>query len=477
MFSEIRDGTGRSLLVVLLIKPTIDLGYMFSVTLAGVRIAPTVIFGGLIFFYYARYRLNSGPRMPPMSRIIEALILLNIVSVAIAVTQGDRVTPFMVINYLLRILDSYLIYLTAFLAALRYGYGDIGPFVKAIVIGSAVAVFANAAAISFGFGGWAKGAFSDLGSLRQSGLYYDPGVLSNVAFFNLVFGVFSLHSGKGSRTIWRAFVIVLVFLDLYLIASAKSRAVMIEMAIFGFIYLLLFQRAWGKIVAPIAAIAIVSTALVVFDISMEELFVRFESDVAAIQGESGEGVTVEGDEVSLGRYESVGGNRLAIWAEALTEFLQGSPLAIVFGNFRTSVSHSDYIDIAVRNGVVGLMLYLLLLTTLASRSWMAARRARPGPDRTLYFMAFTLLICYMFYSLPFRPLYYTTSAWYMWLVVGLAMARECRAAAEGRAARRASKPAATEGEPAVGEEIDDPDDPGAARPLGAFRSRQRSRPG
>jgi hypothetical protein len=88
-------------------------------------------------------------------------------------------------------------------------------------------------------------------------------------------------------------------------------------------------------------------------------------------------------------------------------------------------------------------------------------------------MAFTLLICYLFYSLPFRPLGYTTTAWYMWTVIGLAMARSrlapmeaAAAAARRRKAALAAAEAATGGDPAeeTGPRRPPPLRPARARP-------------
>ena len=373
--------------------------------------------------YFARFRLRRGPHIAPYSRLIEAFIILNVISIAIGFYVGSRVTPILVINNMLRILDSYFIYIAIFIAASRYRYTSVSPFVKAIVIGSAIAVFANVIAIKFGLGGGIKGS-GTYASLRERGLYYDPGALSNVAFFNLIFAVFMLHLVKRQKLAWYAFIAAQILGDLYLINAGKSRAVMVELAVFGFIYLLLFQKRWGKIAAPIVAAGIVAVSLVTLDIKLEELFVRFETDISAIEqaDESGIGIANTG-QVTLGQFERLGSNRGANWAAALTEIINRPVIELLLGNFTTTMAHSDYVDVLSGNGIVGLIMYCSLLAGLTWRSFLLTRRRDSPPDiRVLHFISFTLIACYVLYAFPFRPLRYTTTAWYMWVMLGFSMA-------------------------------------------------------
>lgn len=426
MFSKIRDPIGRVLLLVFLTKPLVDLTFFLSTSLGGIKIAPTHVYALVLFGVLVRYRFQLGAHGPPFLRLLDTFIALHFLALLLGVALNDRFRPSGVLDFMLRLLDSYLIYVAAFLAATRYRYRDITPFIQAIVIGSSVAVFLNVPAVFFGIGHgfWQSKAQSGLDALRSAGLYYDPGVLGNVAFFNLMFAVFLMHLAPARGRLRIGLAVVLILADLYLIAASKSRASMIQLAMFGAVYLWFFQRAWGKIVAPIGAVIVLGAAMLVFDINVEELFVRFDSDVAALESGEAEEVGIsESGEVSLGKFEGLGNNRLMIWAQALTNIYNRSAPEILFGNFSGSISHSDYIDIVGRSGVISLVVYLAFMLAITTYSWRRARTARPGHDRTLYFMAFTLLVCYLFYSLPFRPLSYTTSSWYMWTVLGFMMAR------------------------------------------------------
>ena len=438
MFSSVRDNIGRSLLVIFLIKPTVDLTVFLSFTLGGVRISALHVFAGLLFFYLLPFRFQLGRNTPPFLGLIEAFIGLHIVALAIGFGTNPRLNWIQVIDFMPRILDWYLIYVAAFLAAIRYRYRDVAPFFKAIVLGSSIAIIANIIAVLGGIdlGALHRGATMAGGDFRRSGLYSDAGVLAAVAFFHLVFTVFLLHlrSARG-RWLITGLIMLLVMGDLYLIAMSKSRAVMVELAIFGAVYLAVFQKGMGKILAPIAAVVVIGAALLVFDIDMGDLFVRFDSDVAALES-GGDFEVGAGGEVSLGGLEGLGSNRGVLWAAAMTRLLKRSALELMLGNFSNSGSHSDYLDVVARVGIIGLLVYLAFLIGLTLRCWRLAQKAQRPPDRALYFMGFTLLLCYLFYSLPFRPLGYTTLNWYMWTVIGLGMARSRLAATEAMAARR-----------------------------------------
>lgn len=437
MFSRIHDNLGRALLVLFLIKPTVDLGWFLALPIGITTVTPLHIFAGLLFVYLLQIRIQGARTTPPFLRLFEAFLYLHIISLFIGITTNDRLTLIQVVDFMLRIGDSYLIFYTAYLAATRYKYRDMTPFVKAIVIGSSIVIVANtiAAPLGWDFGVRQPGISDEEMAYRQRGLYYDPGVLANVAFFHVIFTVFLLHlSPSRSRITFTGPLLLLLVADLYLISITKSRAVMVEIALFGFFYLLVFLKGMSKIVAPIAASAVLGLAVLIFDVNLEDLFVRFESDAAALEGDAEIGIE-SGGEVSFGSLEGLGNNRVALWANALTVLLERPPAEMLFGNFRGSVAHSDYIDIMARSGLVSLVLYLVMMVGLTVTCLRLTRNAMNNHDRTIYFMAFVLLICYLFYALPFRPLNYTTTSWYMWTVIAMALARARLAPLELAAAK------------------------------------------
>jgi len=421
--SSIRDTVGKALLVLFLVKPFIDLLWRFYTFIGGINFSPTTVSGLLICLLFGGMWLSRPQYSPPFARLIEAFLLLNVVSFIIGMFSSDQARFAEALNVGIRITASYFIYSTAFAAALRYGYRDISPFIKAIMIGLAIAMILNIAAIRLGFGG-AK--FFEMGTdtSRERGLYYDPGVLSNFALYSLIFAAFMLHVARGNL-MWMLFCILIIIIDVYLIAATKSRAGIVQIILFGLVYVWMFHRSWGRIVAPIGAVVVLGASMLLFDIDIDETLSRFEGDVAALEQDSGTVGVKSGGNVSLGKFEQLGNRRGALWASALS-IVAAKPIhEIILGNFSSSLAHSDYIDILGRNGIVGLVLYLIIMLGMLSRTFRLARLPhRDLPTRLTYFTAFVLLLCYMIYAIPFRPLLYTTTSWYMWALLGFALARE-----------------------------------------------------
>ncbi len=443
----IRDPIGRSLIVVFLIKPIVDLFPQAAIYLGPIRLAPTTLFGVLLFFWLGRFLLGRGRHVPPWGRVFELFLLINALSLVIGLLTGVKLSLVGIVAIVFKMLDAYAVFAAAYLAAQRYAYNDITPFITAIVAGSALVVFINIAAINLGLTGvFTENVRADLDAGRERGLYFDSGTLANVAFYSLVFTVFRFHLAR-SRGIWLAITVTLVLANLYLVALAQSRSVMIELAIFGLIYMSLYQRAWGRIAAPVVIGVIIVAAGALFSFSPDEVFGRFEGDIAAVEEGSTEAVGMTGSgEISLGKYEALGNNRGVLWAAALTEIFRRNLLEIMIGNFSVAVgAHSDYTNILSRNGFVGLCVYLVLLGGLALRTFGYARNARAGHDRVLHFLAFTLVLCFILYALPFRPLEQTTSSWYMWTMLGFSLAWGARRPMRAVTAVRTS-PQATDGQ-------------------------------
>jgi O-antigen ligase len=455
MFSRVNDTIGRSLIIVFLIKPLVDLTWFIAFPFFGQVRSPMHIFAGLVFLYLLPFRFRSGSMTPPYLRLFEVFLGLHLLALFVGAATNPKLTLTSAVDFMLRISNSYLIYYLAFVTAIRYQYRDVTPFVKAIVLGSTLPVIANSIAVTLDldFGFYQPGISAEKREFREPGLYYDAGGLANMAFFHLAFSVFLMHllPSRG-KMLFSGFLLALITLDVYLISATHSRSFVIQLAIFGFIYLLMFHKGWGKLLAPVVAVGILSVATVAFDINVDELFVRFESESAALEGEAEFSISSTG-EVSFGSLEGLGSNRGALWAAALTRIFKRSGIEILFGNFTGSIAHSDYIDVLARTGIVGLLVYLSLIIGMTLRSWRNIGAARSPHDRTISFMAFILLICYVAYSLPFRPLGYTTTSWYMWMIIAFAMARARLAPLEATAAAKAR----AEDEPPPGAESPEPD--------------------
>jgi O-Antigen ligase len=427
----IQDTIGRTLIVIFLFKPLIDLFPQAAIWVGPIRLAPTTVIGVLLFFWLVRFLFNRGRLVPPFGRLFEAFIVINALSLIVSLISGTFESMPLTVAWVFKILDAYVVFSCAYLAAQRHQYTDITPFLTAMVVGGAIVVVLNVLAINLGMTGIlaSNEGFDAFSGGRERGLYFDPGVLANVAFNSLILTVFRYHLARSARPLWLVFTVVIVLCDLYLVIVAQSRAGMILIAVFGVIYLSLFQQSWGKILAPIVAVGVIAGTLATMEGDLSEILSRFEGDVAALEeSEKGGnvGVTSSG-RVSLGRYEALGSNRGMVWAEALSDIVQRPLIEILIGNYSFSKGgHSDYIDALSRNGVLGLIVFVWLIVGLVFRTWSLARSAGAGHGRVLHYLAFVLILCFALYAIPFRPLGYTTTAWYMWTLLGFSLAWSAR---------------------------------------------------
>ncbi len=405
----IQDTIGRTLIVIFLFKPVIDLFPQAAIWVGPIRLAPTTVIGVLLFFWLVRFLFNRGRLVPPFGRLFEAFIVINALSLIVSLISGTFESMPLTVAWVFKILDAYVVFSCAYLAAQRHQYTDITPFLTAMVIGSAIVVVLNVLAINLGMTGIlaSNEGFDAYSGGRERGLYFDPGVLANVAFNSLFLTVFRYHLARSARPLWLVFTVVIVLCDLYLVIVAQSRAGMILIAVFG----------------------VIAGTLATMEGDLSEILSRFEGDVAALEEreKSGNvGVTSSG-RVSLGRYEALGSNRGMVWAEALSDIVQRPLIEILIGNYSFSKGgHSDYIDALSRNGVFGLIVFVWLIIGLVFRTWSLARSAGAGHGRVLHYLAFVLILCFALYAIPFRPLGYTTTAWYMWTLLGFSLAWSAR---------------------------------------------------
>jgi hypothetical protein len=414
------------LLILLLIKPVLDLFYSYYFFIGPFRLSPTTVTAVFVIFYFVPFRLKYAQLVAPFAGVFGAFVALNLAGVAFGMATDPEARPASALDINIRLVGNYLVFFCAYAAARRHHYTDARPFLKAFVIGTGIAVIINLLAINLGYGGTKVGVEQVSGPYREVGLYFDSGVLGAVAFFNLTSTVVYFHFAKSGKSLLLVLTIALVLIDLYLMVISGSRAPIVQLVVAALFYLW-YLRGWGRIAAPIVAALILLAAGGLFLDEGNPAFERLQGDIAALESEDLDiGQTMGGD-VSLGKYESLGSNRGMLWANALTAISRQSGAEIIFGRYFSRIrAHSDYIDTLARTGIVGLGLYLLLIYGLALRTMAMARSATRDDDRAIKILACLLLTNYALYAFPFRPMLDTTTGWFTWTIVALALAASPR---------------------------------------------------
>ncbi len=416
-----------ALIILFLVKPTIDLTWSFRTSLAGFTISLLHVTGVVLLIYFGIQYTKYKQTTTPYSIIFASFIIVNIISIIIGIFfYGFNLVAIM--DMMIRISVSYVIYNVAFIAGTIDRNINYYKLIKAIMIGSSIAVIINFIGIKLGYGGLKEGAQDALAGLRERGLYYDAGGMSNVALFHIIFTVLFLHLlekniKKIYMLLWYIFCLTTIAICLYAIYLGLSRSVMLQLALFAFLYILLVQKVAGKIILASLIVIVVMGGLIQGD-TYDRLLTRFQGDLEVLEESAENEQEVVNDEegVSLGKYEQLGNNRGKNWAESLTAIIDRTVIEIFLGNFKNTHSHSDYIDVLSRNGIIGLIIYLSLLFTFFFKTLTLTLVRSGEQDDMIHVWAWMLITFYIAYSLPFRPLAYTTSAWYMWAMLGFSMA-------------------------------------------------------
>ena len=119
-----------------------------------------------------------------------------------------------------------------------------------------------------------------------------------------------------------------------------------------------------------------------------------------------------------GKSERVFAGRVYIWRALLNEWKEKSILQKTFGSGEMAVgSHNDYMMMLFHGGIVGLLLYLVLLTSIGIRILFNLNE-RAGPLNIGSFMAY---IMWLTDSIGLVPSAYSGYQWFVWGIIGLGM--------------------------------------------------------
>ena len=350
--AKVSDHIVRPVLILFYIKPALDLLWNQSVSFAGMQISPLHLAGVFVFLFFGMKLLMSSHPKPPLAKLFLTFIVVNVMSIQFALFYYD-LKFISVVDMMLRILDSFIMFNIGFILFSQAGKTAFHHLIRAVAIGTSIALVINGAAILLGYGGEMLGSNA---SLRQHGLYYDPGVMSNICLYNIIFCAFLYTLPSHHQNFERLFCIGSIVLSLYLIYIGLSRAVLLELMIFFAIFVLWYLKGSTKLIAVTLGAAIVLGGGLLFGLNFDAYTQRFNSELQTFEQDE-EAPSAPGEEerdVDFGKYERLGSNRVKFWAISLDEIIDRSPGELLIGNFQYTKSHSDYIDILSRNGVHGL---------------------------------------------------------------------------------------------------------------------------
>jgi O-antigen ligase len=294
---------------------------------------------------------------------------------------------------------------------------------------------------------------ASLGLVRYSGFFHDIAALRQYilqTFIGLLlfWSYFRPTSGRGIK---RFLSLALAGCAALVLFNTYSKAAILIIVAWLLIW------GWGRrSFVPIAGIALLIVILnVIFaDRLWDQTELLFSREMAALDED-----TTAADPAARNRALA---GRVAIWDDYWQMYLDRPALEQFLGDGNVRAAHNDYLASLLAGGVVGLVIYVMLLVAMGSRVIRLYRRER-SPLNVVALMLFAMWIID---TIGLTPRLYPSYQWFVWGMIGLAI----RGIDWGRPPPRTPVPAA-------GDDKANGDDPVEDEPAPLSRPGDRSRPG
>jgi O-antigen ligase len=385
------------LLAFLAAKPFIDLTWYIKLPIAGsfglslLEISAV----GLFFWGLASY-LRTRTRSSSFSVWIWMFLIFSTLA-SIRAYGVESANLAYLLNSNIRLWTAFLLFFVG--GSYLNSFDRITSFLRVVWLSTlAVSVFSLAVYIRGGYNIDITG-----GITRFAGIYNDAGGPSYNALMALFFSSFFLNheakvTGHNSPVNTILFLATLVIVAIILkITVTKSALGMLF--VFTAIWWVYFQRKWWLVFAvPLIFLWIGNTE---FGGQLESRF-KFEKQVI-----------IDGD-YSEAAIRSIGTGRGSTWIRLIGVYSNEYDLTEkIMGRGRSFGAHNQYLAELMRTGLVGLALFVGVLSTLGSSLLAKYRKTKVD----VYAMGFSLLMVFVALGLTGHPFYYTTHLWYLMLLL------------------------------------------------------------
>ena len=404
----------RIFCLFMIAKPLIDITWSYGFSVGGLRLSLLSVSGGMVAVIGVALVVAGRVKTNAIAQLFYLFLACFILSYFLDASQLARSKSMVVLDQFLRLMSNVAVLLFGIAFSLRRSFNDLVTLVQCIWLGINAALFVNMVAIALGLESY---GISD-GMDRNNGLYHDAGVLAIIAVQNLCVCMYlpslQLRSRRKIPTwmIYGSLLVAIVFMG-----ASVSRAAIALAACSMVVYLLMFLRSAVSVQA--ACILLLGVGGLCYIFLENAISQRFTPEIVALREGVSHDITFQHGSIDLGDFQRFGSNRGKIIEGGLNEFIRSRPADQLLGRFTFRTTHCDYVDILGRFGIVGLSVYLILLLSSLRALVLISRQVRTVPVRALVSLATSFLVMYIFYSIPFRPLWYTTNSWYVWLLLGM----------------------------------------------------------
>lgn len=242
-----------------------------------------------------------------------------------------------------------------------------------------------------------------VGLIRNVGLYHDAAVFRQLSFQTLtgVLLYWTYFLSDDSRVmIKKVLMLGLMVAAAAVLFKTYSKA--------GYLILGMWVIIWSVGRRKFMPMVIVLVALVVVNIAYKdqiwsETQLLFSKEIAAAQ----DGTEREKKMSLAGRWYH--------WEEIIDYYYEQSVIRQIFGGNRSLSAHNDYLEQLITGGVVGLLIYIVLLTLIGMKVYGNYRREKSP----LNVMALMIFAMWMIDTIGLVPTQFPAYQWYVWGIIGL----------------------------------------------------------
>lgn len=234
---------------------------------------------------------------------------------------------------------------------------------------------------------------------RLNASYHDPGTLAMVMFTAITVSIFLLLSepSKLLRVMYKIYT-VLCSVVLYF---TFSRTLWIGITLF----LILFFFIQKEYKVLFATVAIALLILTLIPLTQK----RFERELSWI--ENGESMPHRKE------LEKLGTGRIWLWDDARKHYLKLDIVSEILGSGGSFGSHNQYIAWLLRNGIIGLTVWLLFLYKVGKFTWLRIQEEKNNRISVFVFVLFWIVTCMM--NVFMQPWDNITFSYFFWGSIGL----------------------------------------------------------
>ncbi|KAB2880346.1 O-antigen ligase family protein [bacterium] len=403
-------------IALLFLKPIIDLAWdtqLFSfgsISLNLLKITGFIIpFLCLVYFAMTPkiFKVNSR------NSGVLLFIFINLISIFIIFLDSFALgNVFGGLTYFFKLLNGFFIFLALPFVFDREGddvliiktlfYSAITPTILSIFL--------------FVFGGYNVTIGQDVE--RFAGIYHDAGGLSINAFIGFTVSVFYLqflnYDRGGQEKIFfkKLFALLLIAANLLFLYLALTRIMYLVVFVFGVMWVIFYYRKY-------LLVLIVAPLLVLWIINNEDFRQRSWKEFRAI-----EEYERSGKQDKLFRF--AGGGRIYMWQDAFDVIDNMDINQKLFGTGYGIAAHNEYIDIIVRTGFIGFVIFLIMLARLFFQL-VNNRSTTLNPHfKSLNLFAVILLLCFCIMSMTGYTVSQTTFGIYIWSILSICLLFDSR---------------------------------------------------